>query len=374
MKIRKIFAVLICIMLFVPVIGMLAGKSDDPNNFLATENRNQTKFIYTSPKKLPENTEKWFNDNYGFRKTLILQYNIIMRKVFSTNDQSKCIIGKDNYLFLGNSFDKVISGFTNTLYETPEELEFISKVYKDNREKALKQKAFFYAFIAPNKHSIYSEMLPYFIQKNKGFDLYKYALNTFAANEIKTIDMKKLFLSKYSKDHNVLYHKTDTHWSALGAYYAYYEVMKLIRNDFPHIRIIDKPNFAKVPNNYGYDLVNICGLTGQNQNDFAMLTNIDLSKVIDLKTQKAFAKVTTGLDAAENPYALNAQTVLVLRDSFGISMFPYFAQTFKKVIYIHQSKLFDKQIGYTAMLKKYNPDIVIDERVERGLNTLSQMY
>lgn len=373
MCIRKIFAILITLCLFFPMIWMATGHGEKPNDFIMHENRPKNSFKYDGLKTLPVNIDRWFSDSYGFRSKLIKKYKRIQKKVFSVSDSNNCVIGKNGYLFLGNSYDKVIDEYTNSLYFDDKIMKDLVLKFKQDKRLADRVNAYFIILVAPDKHSLYPEMLPPYIAVKANKNFYSEAVLSLRKAGLNILDIKAQFIKKYTYDHERLYYKTDTHWSALGAYYAYYEMMLSLRQRYPDIKILPKPTFVEEKYHLGYDLVNICGFSGQKQDDFKMTYSPVFDHLINMQTGAVYKNDAVGntVDAVDNTNALNDLTILVDRDSFGISMFPFFVATFKRVVYVHHNIDNNKKLGVAAMALKYKPDIFISEFAERKLYWLS---
>lgn len=70
----------------------------------------------------------------------------------------------------------------------------------------------------------------------------------------------------------------------------------------------------------------------------------------------------------ENPKAPVKKTVLMIRDSFGLALMPYFDKTFAKNVFAHNK--YNKRQELDRLVAEYKPDIMIDEMVERYFDRL----
>lgn len=106
-------------------------------------------------------------------------------------------------------------------------------------------------------------------------------------------------------------------------------------------------------------------------------TNLEDKRIIykqDKNYEKQFGKEGTveELENLDEPFqticesAEDSRTVIFIGDSFRKAMVDYLSRMYKKVYWVHQDKYKKED------LEKYNPDIVIYERVERNfLKTLT---
>ncbi len=367
MKTRKIFSIIIILTLFIPGLGMLTGFGDNADSFRRHENRNKSRLEYVSPDKIPENITSWFRDSYGFRSMMIRQYSGMMRKLIPVNNSDKCVLGKDGRLFLGNSDEAVIDGFQNKIFYSSSDIDHLVKRFSERRRLAEDIGADYFVIFAPNKHSVYPEFLPDYILQGiqKSGNLFDDTAKSLVEKGINVTNMKHFFEKEYTKEHELLYHKTDTHWSALGAYFGYQRLMENIRSRHPEIRVMEMPVFKKSSNKEGYDLVDICGFQGQDQDDFKMNYSLPMKNITTTESL-----LDNKIQVFENPDALNSITVMIMRDSFGIGLRPYLLFTFKRLVFIHHVAESKPGADYKSLTMKYKPDIVIDEYVERMVNTM----
>ncbi len=89
---------------------------------------------------------------------------------------------------------------------------------------------------APNKETIYPEMLPPEIVKigkqSRLDQLLAYLEEKHSA--VKVLDLRPVLLD--NKAQHQLYYRTDTHWNDYGAYYASTEIFKALQRDFPQLQ------------------------------------------------------------------------------------------------------------------------------------------
>ncbi|MGE4318810.1 MAG: hypothetical protein AB7E96_07875 [Deferribacterales bacterium] len=354
-------------MLFIPGLGMLTGLGDSPESFRKHENRNKNRLEPVSPDKMPENITSWFRDSYGFRSVMIRQYSGLMKKLVPVNNSDKCILGKEGRLFLGNSDEAVIDGLQNKIYFDSNDINNLVRRFSEREKLAKDIGADYFVIFAPNKHSVYPEFLPDYISQGiqDKANLFDDAAEALIANGISVTNMKPVFRNEYAKEHDILYHKTDTHWSALGAYFGYERLMRNIRSGHPEIKAMEKPVFKKASNKEGYDLVDVCGFQGQEQDDFKMNYSLVMNNITTTESL-----LDNKVQVFENPNALNGMTVMIMRDSFGLGLRPYLLYTFKKLVFVHHVAETKPGADYKSLTLKYKPDIVIDEYVERMVNSM----
>lgn len=276
---------------------------------------------------------EYYEDNFGFRYYFMKFASNLKIKLFKTypkNIDVKVLKGKDGRLFykLGNEPED----FQGRVPLSDAALKKIINEYENNLKFFNNSGIKFYVIIPPDKTVIYSDYLPssmiYGIKSNKTRISQLLSLNS------DFIYPKKELLD--NKGENLLYFKTDTHWTYYGAYFGYKALMEKIKQDFniETLKLADmKEEKYVLP---APDLVNIVDI-GTRQTE-----NVPVYKC-DNNIRKADLKV------------------MVYGDSFMEFLTPYIKCTFKETSFYNLQD-FNRE---NAILKK--PDIVILEIVQRNL-------
>jgi len=172
--------------------------------------------------EFPRKFESYYNDFFGFRESLISWNNRVMVMAFGTAPSSLVILGKYPWLFFGGD-----EGYYLSPLFKMEELEQLKVVLEQRRDWLASQGIQYIFLVAPNKQSIYSEYLPdsirYSSTKSRLDQLMDYLKQD---SNLEVVDLREDF-HKVKLSHKI-YEKTDTHWSELGAFYAYRAVMERV--------------------------------------------------------------------------------------------------------------------------------------------------
>lgn len=158
-----------------------------------------------------EKKEKFLNENFGFRNTLIRLNNQIDFTFFKKTSNSETVIGEDNYLF-AKTYIESIRGENYIGNKSVIKKAFLVKSLQDKMEKIGK---IFLPVIAPNKARFYNEYLPgkTFRVSLTNYEAFKYCFDKL---HIKYIDFESYFLSEKSKSKYPLFSKYGIHWSTYG--------------------------------------------------------------------------------------------------------------------------------------------------------------
>jgi hypothetical protein len=320
--------------------------------------------------KYMSDVEQWFNDNFGLRNELVKLNSLAYRCLNTSQNRDKYLIGKNGFLFKGNLSNNVVSISTgSTIYGTEEleeyyqYLEGIARYFK-SRDIPL------YMAIPPNKHTIYSEYLPDFLKMKKP-TMYDQIL-AYEGNPLQIIDLREPLLEAKKKYGDLLYYKSDSHWSKLGAYIGYTCIMKEIEKDFPMLNTLELIKYDVSENTMGGDLAYNANLMNWVE-DFSV--DLTFDKPLDSLTvfHPAGAVYRTGpdemIDLLQNAVVKNDEKplkLLYMRDSFGKNLGYFMHHTFGTVVHLYI--LSDDTENIDEYIEKYDPDIVLFEFVERYLS------
>ncbi|MFP6583450.1 MAG: DHHW family protein, partial [Candidatus Hydrogenedentota bacterium] len=202
---------------------------------------------------LPTRIETFFNDRFGMRNSLIHWHNFI--RVFgfrigpggiydipdavggeaSRRSSSNVVVGQDGWLFFAGYDNRVLADHRGIVSFSEDEL-MRWKIRLLERRNYLRKRGIEYVFVmAPDKHSIYPEFLPVHVNQvsdqSRADQLVAYLQSE---TDLNIVDPRPALLE--AKKSERIYHKTDTHWNALGAHVAYTEIMDALRPAFPQLQ------------------------------------------------------------------------------------------------------------------------------------------
>jgi hypothetical protein len=167
-----------------------------------------------------------------------------------------------------------------------------------------------------------------------------------------------------AKDGGRLYHRTDTHWNALGAFAAYTGLCR-------ELGFVPTPSAdferAVVEGGPAGDLAGMLGLADDLREERIELARKSaasarpgpLSELIEGKvaaygwTHERVPRVMIGADAA-------LPSAVIVHDSFMLGMLPFLSEHFARAVYL--SHTFEPEL-----ILAEHPTLVIDEVVERQL-------
>lgn len=301
--------------------------------------------------------QKYFNDNFGFRKTLLIGNYLFKYVLLGVSPSNDVVAGKNGWLFYAGNAE--IEDCRHITRFSQEQLHRWSVNY-NLKKKWLEQQGIQYLLvIAPNKSSVYPEYLPNALKSVRDVSALDEFITYMQKNsEVDVIDLRESLIS--AKAGEAVYFKTDTHWNNYGAFVAYLEIMKAVTTWFPNLKYLKVADFKidKKPSPAG-DLAGMIG--GQElMSDYQY----------HFEPKKAFtASVVEKSEKVRGTFTMekkdsNLPRATIFRDSFFIALVPFVAENFRSSTYYWET--WDTKTPMNEIINRHRPDIVIEEVVERN--------
>jgi len=355
----------ILILLFIVLLAMpFLGMTLFPSNASSGENRKlheQPVFSFNKVIDYPKSFDKYFGDNFGFRKDLSTLNSYYKLKFFKTSSKPDLVaVGKRSWLYSTNPDNA--GDYQNRFFYTDAELSTI----RHNLEEALDwhnaRYASFFVMVLPVKSNIYPENLPDFIKrKNENSKLIQLRDYMNKYSRVKIIDVSEEL--KKAKNQEEVYYQHDFHWNFQGGFIGYTKLINEIKKVYPVIQPVTESLYRKqLDHTHNADLSKILSLENVLLNDEWGLKKIlkTKAKTIDPPGYKTVsplqATVRTQLENSNMPKAV------VYRDSYFNLMMPYFSENFSDCIYLWTNEL------SAEVVEKEKPDVVVYEMLESGID------
>lgn len=349
-----ILTILFLILLTLPALDMLFHFSPVKELFEKRLPSEKPQFALSAA--YPKNFEKYFDDSYGFRKTLIASNSKIMDKIFDESPDARAVIGKDDWFYFDN-YNSLLDAQGKV--EMPDEMvrRAVAAFYR-NWQVMRVNDIDYLLVIAADKATIYPEFLPDYIHPTNHHRVDKFLAALKRSHPyFPVLDLRPTLLA--AKKNEVIYQKTDTHWNRRGAHYAYVEIAKKLRLK-PHLRAEYENKEDEMIRG---DISDIMSVDAQN-------INYDLREKFHIT---AYQDEIEDVENFHKPVVMsnenkNLPRLFVYKDSFFGELMGFTAEHFSQSIYVNE---FPCDINYET-IKNFHPNVVIQEfwegRVEAVLS------
>lgn len=315
--------------------------------------------------------DRYYRDHFGLREFFIYRYHREMMKRFGVPGVTNVVVGKEGWFFFAG--EETIEDFMGRKRMTPSQLDTLSRRIKTHQESLEKKGIYYLQVVVPNKQSIYPEYLPDYYQQEKKETRLDQVTAYLNKKEITGfLDLRSVLIAK--KGGKRLYDKTDTHWNYLGTIHAYNEIIRYVQKDFPEQKFF---HHFKVGNKWKKNPAGDLALLSGYKDSLWEMRPIAVSGIsaVEQKIDPAIRSILSldrlQLFSTRKPGA--KLRVIVLHDSFMNPMKQFLSENFAEVLYAWKyfnSETIDS-VNWEAFLKVvdlFQPDIVIDEVVERRLD------
>lgn len=341
---NKIFIAVFILLCIIPSAGMLVfGQSEAAaNEILSPEPAIVNEEGRFNVSVLSEFSD-WFGDRFALRQQLSTLWAQLNAKLFGNSVEDQVILGEDGWLFFSETLDD-FRGVTLSDSEISAAAENLRIICDYCSERGID----FVFTVAPNKNSLYPGFMPSYIAPGNAVSNARRLYSELDGLGVNYIDLHELFESQH-----VLYFKTDSHWNSRGAALAADALLHALgrKSDYSSL------DFSSPAEHEG-DL-------------YAMLYPAGNFRETDMQPSEPF-----GFNCLNDPNggnAINIRTqndasegsLMCWRDSFGISLYPYLAESFG-------SARFSRSAKYDlSVLDGGEYDAVIIEIVERNIGNLA---
>ncbi len=320
--------------------------------------------------EFPAKFEEYYNDHFGLRNLLVFYQQLFSYRTFQVSSSPLVTVGEDNWLFFNG--ERAMDAYLGLTPISQGHLELYRWALIDRRNW-LAENGISYIFVpVPNKESVYPEHLPRRIRKNAGISFYDQVigyLNT-PPGFPEYIDVKETLL--HQKIDNRLFLKTDSHWNVAGAFAAYTDIGTMVKALNIPMRLLQEEDIDWEAVSFSGDLATLLHL-----HDILTETAPEIKGIPSCT--KSLASVKDSKPLGTPPFRTfsndprkftrvqecteNKTSALVIYDSFGEFLRPFLNASFGTVYYSNRD--FNQIKDFVEAVQ---PDVIIDQRVERNLS------
>lgn len=316
----------------------------------------------------------WFNDRFNFRECLIKTH--YKQFLYTANRPKGIVDSKNNWLYNNNLFSNLS---TINLSNSFDELKKMQDFFE---EKGIK----FYTLIVPRLTYIYPSSIIKF-NDDMAYDINK---------QIKRTNLSAIYpldALRIGAQQELMFFKTDHHWTDSGAFIAYKELMELIKKDFPNVKILSEQNFENFYRNDVRSDFNRDFFVGHTCSYYLKLSESDCNKFLDYKYKyykhKDFKNlkvqvINKPLYKGKDFYYSGGQDykVVLFGTSMSENLTEFIPFNFKYVKRIRNNNVIDLKVTENFKIMKYwknhilnyNPDFIIFCITVDNLSSLDNIF
>ncbi len=344
MKKFSISCILAALLFVVPIAAFVApdmGNLHSERRQIAAFPEMPSKLRSRYIKSFFQGVDAFFIDHFPLRSPM-MGLSMALHEVGGDSlNMDKCYRGKNNWLFLGNSYGRCVDKLQGRIVLSGKALKRQTEKYRKVRDAAEECGTEFFIFIGPNKSSIYPEYLPPVVAPAQRRFISP-LLDSLSGSGVNVYDPTNRLIK--AKAGYILYHRTDTHWNARGSHEAFEGFRELAG-----LPALPPLTFDEAPAYLG-DLADIGGYK-----------SFPLSAGDNFILQWSVAPSLHEQDGLiTNTHAVSRKTAWVFGDSFAGALRPYITAMFKEVRFFKHGEF---ETAMSSQLPK--PDMMLWVIVER---------
>lgn len=284
------------------------------------------KEVVANPEGAPARVNAFLEDHFGFRDLLIVLYFRAINAL-DLDPERRALRGEDGWLF--DNLDQSLAMHQGLLPLTDGDRASWVSALSRLRDAC---DAPFAVMFPPNKHTVYREYLSRFPPKtliDSRRDELSAALRSKA---IIVADPLPALLD--AKRRRRLYYKTDTHWTAYGAYLGYESLMAALRGQGLKAPVIDPARL------HDGETVQLMGdlppLLGEGSAAPEIAPGWLVTDPSAVTGEERLERYDFGsFEAVSMRIAVDGPRLLLIGDSFSTQMTPFLKESFSKITIVH---------------------------------------
>lgn len=357
-----------CVSAFLILLGLPAVLVSDAAWDDAAENRRPEPWPASSLsdfdyRTFPTRFEAYFNDRFGMRRDLIDLRNRIDFSVFKKAPSEVVVIGREDMLFY--AAERTITAYRGLLPLSTHDLDRWYQELEARRQWLSERGITYLLLIAPEKHTIYPELLPSRIRRGAttpADQFMKHIQGSALAPHVVEAAPRVIAAKSQGK----LYFHLDSHWNHHGAYIGYATAMDALRALTPQVpdKIdLSADNFRPAVEQGG-DLATVLGRVMTSIGGTTVMTDKIACAKWQLQAPPAAGTVPSPRGDVIGECGASTYRLLMFGDSFATLLLQYFGPTFSRFRASFRRSSFEEMQRY---VEEERPDIVIDQINERYL-------
>ena len=298
-----------------------------------------------------------------------------LRRVGISTRPQQVIVGKAGWLFLGDQYARAITDKRRPADER--DIAAAARVAAAMRAWAgwLRARGIedWHVLVCADKDTVYPDFLPDWDRPTAGAPIDALLAR---ADPRGVVDSRPALRAARASAGPALYLRTDSHWTARGAWIAYRALAQGNGARAPGIAWLEDADVRLQPTRLASgDLARLLQVSDAEGDPAAVAV---IAHARDAQRTQADALTGRALDAAvlaaveaptqpvivRSPNALNARRLLWLRDSFGAALLPYLAATYGEIIEVDRESTPPARLA--DLVRRFEPDAVLVSVAERN--------
>ena len=309
--------------------------------------------------RLPRDLERYADDHLGLRDDLIRAWAWLHIEALGVSPSEKLLVGRDGWFFFGD--DSAIAQARGVAHFDDAELDRWVDVVAARHAWLAERDIAFLLVLVPNKHRLYAEHLPRALRPvHPRSQLDQLALR-LEAEGLPVLDLRPVLEAASRRER--VYHKTDTHWNAVGAYEAYRAILRALEGGRPSLAPLEPVAVRRYERTQpGLGLPRIVGLsTAYPEHSIELAVARPRAAPTPTRRARIEERLRRQLPFQIGTGDPGEPEALVFHDSFAEALVPYLAESFSRVSFVWESDLIP------SVVEAARPDVVIHEIAERFL-------
>ena len=354
-RIDIVFLSVFFVLLFLPMSDISkAEKSEQENRILAS--RPSFSQFFDKSGNYGKAFEQWFNDHFFGRKNLI-ELNTKLQRL----NQYYSYAGAQK---ISDDWSVIQSDVTSQHFSLPE-LFAIKRSIENYNNFCHKNGIKCYIEIVPKKGEFLKDSsLKKAIDTDHSSVIYKYLNKNNITNVVYPLDA----LSKHNQT-DLVYFKTDHHWTEWGAYWGYQDLMQRIKQDFPRLVPVTEQDYdifydnrVRAEGDRSFWYGSACKLLKLDEKTCPLNTPYRYYKHKDEKSLKMEWDLKYNNKDFYYPHAKNKEKVVIIGNSFTENFSSFLAYTFPRIKKFRSNNQFEDSLKISRWEKDilaFKPDIML---------------
>jgi len=367
--VRRIFDALLIasflLMLYTPVVVQLFQETLDVS---VGEKRR----LHTFPRltrsresyeRFPGQFDLWLRDHFGLRRQAIVVYNNLQVRLLGTSPLPDLVALGTSYKWLYLNDYGSLHSFVRAVPFSESRLATFEKDALTAHEWCAERGIVYAWLFLPRKANVYPEYLPrWFVRRGEKSHLDIFLARMREHPEVLVLDGRPAINRAKIASADRLYLPDDSHWNSRGVYSVYPFLIEQLQKRLPQLAPVSPGRVRQVivPGR-GAELADILEMKRYYAQDIHAIEieNSEAQKV-DLGRPGLAIPPRVRVTTYERPGA-DGVSAVVFADSFGDQFHPILAETFRRVVIVHQPDFWEE------LIEAERPDVVLRVNVEACL-------